>query len=91
MASDDQVGRGGFLGSAERLGFDDIEAGAGKVAAAQRGEDGGFLHDVAASGIHDVGAGFHQRDFLRADDAARLGGERAMDGERIGAAQQFIE
>jgi hypothetical protein len=73
VAGDDQVGRRGFFGGAERFGFDDVEAGAGEVAVAQGGEDGGFLHDVAAGGVHEEGAGFQQGDFALADEAAGFG------------------
>ena len=55
----------------QRLDIEHVEAGPGDGAALQGLDEGGLIDDGAARGVDQIGGGFHQAQFARADQAAR--------------------
>ena len=80
-----ELGRG-FGG----FGIVDIEAGANPFRF-ERGAQGGLVDDLAAGGIDEDGVGFHHRDAVGADELLRVGLERDVQGDDVGAAEQGVE
>ena len=71
----------------DRLVVEHVERRAAEMAALQRRRAGRLIDDAAACRIDEDGALLHARQLLRrADHAARLGIERAVDGHHVGLA-----
>ncbi len=69
-----QVGRREQSGVAGRLLAVNIQRGGGDMSGAQRGFHGGFVHQFAASAVHQAHAGLHLGDGIGVDHAWRSGG-----------------
>ena len=74
-----------------RLVGEDVEACRAERAMLERACEGGFVDDRAARGVHEDRARLHLREPRRVEETACLGGERAMDRDRVGLREQRIE
>ena len=74
-----------------RLDGQDVEPGAGDMAALQQLVERVEVEDRAARVVDDDGAPRQQRELFVAEEPLGLDGQRAMDRERVGLAQQVFE
>ncbi len=75
----------------QRLGVEHIESGVADVAAGERGDQRGFVHQRAARGIDQDDARLHAGDAFGGQKAARFVVEREVHRYHIGARQQGVE
>ena len=75
---------------AGRLGLEHVQRGPGDFTRFERGEQSGFVNDPAARRADDARAVLHFRELAGVQQAARLGGQRQVQGNEIGARQQFV-
>src|ERR1044071_812341 len=54
-------------------------------------EQSALVYESTASAIDDANAAFHLRESSCADDAARLGGQRSVDREKVCAGEDFVK
>src|SRR5207245_839310 len=73
-----------------RLLFEDVEPGAGYLAAGQRVRQGSFVDDAAASNVEQPRAFRQHRQFARADEVLRVGQKRNVQCEKIALRQQLV-
>src|SRR5204863_2357351 len=78
------IGRG-------RLVDEDVERGAGDVAARDRVGEILLVDDAAAGAVHDAHALLHLGDGGAVHQAARLRRERRVNGEEVGARVELVE
>ena len=62
---------------------EDVERGAGDLARTERREQSVLVEQRAARGVHDPHAGTHRLERGGVDRAARLGGQRQVQGEEV--------
>ena len=74
-----------------RLAAVHVDAGARDFAGHQRLVQRLLVVDAAARAVDQDHAIFHLRDLTRADHAARLFGQRRVNGDDVGSGQQFVE
>ena len=91
MRGRDEVGRAEQGRGGGRLGLEHVERGAGDLAAVERLLQRRLVDQPAARAIDDPHAGLGLRQRLARQDAARLVGQRRVQGDEVGAAQQFVE
>lgn len=77
-----------------RLVLEDVEPGAGDLAAAQRLDERGLVDDRPAGRVDEVGAGFHRAQRLGVDEVMRRpgltgGDERAVQRDDVCGCQEF--
>ena len=70
---------------------EDVGAEGGDVAGIERGDEGGFVDDVAAAGVDEDGAGLHLRDGVGVKQVDVFGQKMDVDGDRVGFAQEGVE
>ena len=74
----------------QRLDVVDVERGAADGLALHRVDERGFIDDRSARRIHENGIRLHQRELLRADEAACAVRQHEMNGDDVGAAKQLF-
>src|SRR5258705_1066735 len=74
-----------------RLLFENIQRGAGDNAGLDRTKKRAFINQSAAGAVDDPYAVLHFRESFRADNAARLGGQRRVYGQEISARKDVIK
>ncbi len=74
-----------------RLLLEHVERRAGDMAAVERVLERRFVDQPAARAIDDPHAGLGPGQRLAREDAARLIGQRRVEGDEIGAGEQFVE
>ena len=74
-----------------RLGDEDVDAGAGDLAGLDRRGERLLVDQAAAGAIDDADAVLHLGDRRRVDDVLRLLGERRVQRDEIGAAEELVE
>lgn len=80
-----RVGRTGWLA------FQDVDAGAGDLAAPQCAGERLRIDDGTPGGIDEKGVRFHQGEFPFSDQVPRPGGQRAMYGYHVAQLEKVIE
>jgi hypothetical protein len=73
------------------LGIEDVERQPAEPAISQRGERRGGVEHLAARGVDEDRARREGGDLRGADHAARLRGQRHVQRQDVGAAQQLVE
>ena len=74
-----------------RLDGEDIEGRTGHLAALEGGDEVGVFNELAARAVDDAHALLHFRQGLCVDDAGGLRGEADVEGEVVGAGDEFVE
>ena len=74
-----------------RLGDEDVDAGAGDLARLERRREILLDHQTAAGAVDDADAVLHLGDRRRVDDVAGLVGERRVQRDEVGAAEELVE
>ena len=75
----------------ERLGRRDVEPGTEQVPVVERAEEGVLVDQSAARGVDEHGSGLHRRELGGAEEAARLVGQRDVDGHDVGDPEERVE
>ena len=73
-----------------RLRVEDVERCGRDLAGAQRLEQGVLVEQLAAGGVDEADAVAHRREGRRVDRAARLGGQRQMQGDEVGGGEHLV-
>jgi hypothetical protein len=73
-----------------RFLLEDIQAGAGDLSRGQCSVQRCLVHDRTARRVDQVGTAFHEPDQARADQAARLLAQRAVDAQEVRFAEQGV-
>ncbi len=74
-----------------RLDLEDVDAGAGDLAGADRVGERGHLVDAAAGGVDQAHAVLHLRELLGAEHADRVLGLGQVHGDEVGERQQLVD
>ena len=74
-----------------RLVHEDVQRRAGDVPALQRGQQGILVDEAAARAVDDVRAGRQHGQGAGVDQAARLVGQRRVDGQDVGLRQHVVQ
>ncbi len=74
----------------QRLGVEHVQSGAGDCLVAQDRKHCALVDDRPARGVDDVGRGLHQREFLRAHEAAAALRQHHVDGDEIRLPEQIL-
>src|SRR6516225_3939576 len=74
-----------------RFAGPDVEAGARNALPAQRLKEGGFVVNEAARRGDEISVRPHQRKLVPTDHAAAFGGQRAIDRDVVGTAQELVK
>ncbi len=72
------------------LGVVDVEARARDALLAQRRDERRLVHDRTARGVDEISGGLHQRQLLRADQAACARPQDHVDGHDVGRPEQLL-
>src|SRR5919107_5440217 len=75
----------------QRLGVRHVKGRPRYLAGGQSASQRVDVDDRTARRVDEVGRGFHARERLVADQAARLRRERAVEGHEVGALEQLAE
>jgi hypothetical protein len=90
MRRDDDVGHvPQWRGGIERLALEDVEIGAGKMAALKGRNDVAFDRDFTARDVDEMAAPRHRLEGRRVGDAARRGRGRAAQDQPVGLGQRL--
>ena len=94
MGCEDEIGQTAELlrlRLAQGFVLEDIERGAAEMTRPQSVDQRCFVDDTASSGIDYEGARFHLSDGIGADQVPRGLGERDVQADHIGGAQQLVQ
>ena len=75
----------------EWLDLEDVEAGAGDPAIAQRGHERLLIDQLAPADVDEVGGWLHQGQLRRADQSAGRLGEPAVQADEVRLAQDLFQ
>src|SRR5688500_8884791 len=75
----------------ERLLLEDVQGGAGDLAAAQRLDEWVELHDATAADVDEEGGALHLGELGGIEQATRLGRLRGADGNEVGSGEQVVQ
>ena len=74
-----------------RLREPDVAGIARELAALQRADDGVAVADLAARGVHEIGAALHHADQLVVEQVLGLGMQRRVDGDHVADLDQRLD
>ena len=74
-----------------RLLREDVERGAGDLAALERLDERVLVDQLAAGDVDDPDAVLHPRELLAPDEAARLRRERRVEGDEVRVGDEVVE
>src|SRR2546425_8630441 len=91
MTGDDEIRSGCFFRRTQRFIFHHVQTSAREPAFSQSGEDRSFFDDRSPRSVDYESGRFHPTQLASADQMPCLRSQRAMKGEDIGVAEQFLE
>ena len=74
----------------DRLLPKDVERGAGDAAVLQCVDQRGLVDQRSTRGVDEIGAWLHQRQFMRADDAAGAFAQHQMQADDVACGKQLV-